>query len=318
MFNITRIGRGTNWESVSLSDQESGLALEVVPCAGAILNAARIGGFNLVDGYLDKEDFKTRLLLGFRSAKLSPFVCRLHEAGYSWQGINYRLDKFLLNGSALHGILYDAPFEVVSEKQGEHECSVELNYHYAGDHSGYPFPFNCTVTYTLSKGCTISITTQVSNPGSSSSAIPMADGWHPYFTLGGTANDWWLQIASDQMLEYNEQLIPTGRYIQNGNFAEGRLIGEMKLDNGFLLKENISPFCVLYNRENGLCVRFLSHKNYPFLQLYIPDNRNSIAIENLSSAPDSFNNGIGLITLEPGQKMEFSVSICLLIEKYNY
>jgi aldose 1-epimerase len=46
-------------------------------------------------------------------------------------------------------------------------------------------------------------------------------------------------------------------------------------------------------------------KNYPYLQVYTPDHRRSIAIENLSSPPDSFNNLMGLITLGPEDSATF-------------
>jgi aldose 1-epimerase len=41
------------------------------------------------------------------------------------------------------------------------------------------------------------------------------------------------------------------------------------------------------------------------LQIYTPPHRKSIAIENLSSAPDAFNNKIGLIELGPEDSHAF-------------
>jgi aldose 1-epimerase len=81
----------------------------------------------------------------------------------------------------------------------------------------------------------------------------------------------------------------------------------MNLDNGFLLRDNNSPLCVLKNER--ISVEFISAKNYPYLQLYIPGSRDSIAIENLSAAPDAFNNGMGLTILEPGEKVDFETVI---------
>ena len=307
MFRINRIGRGSDWETVELCDEALGIVAGIVPSAGAILNALTVNGVNIIDGYQDAGDFRERVHQGFRSAKLSPFVCRLNQATYSWQGRQYRLDKFLLNGSALHGILYDVKFDVITEKQGTEGASVVLRYQYNGDHPGYPFPFNCTVAYSLEKEGKLTISTHVSNPVNATGSLPIVDGWHPYFRLGGKADDWWLQIASDKMMEYNEQLIPTGNYLDNAVFAEGRLIGDMALDNGFLLQEGLAPLAVLRNPSNGLGIKFLSQLNYPYLQLYIPGDRESIAIENLSGAPDAFNNGIGLTILEPGEKKDFVV-----------
>jgi aldose 1-epimerase len=155
----------------------------------------------------------------------------------------------------------------------------------------------------------LEITTWVANAESASSAIPIADGWHPYFTLGGKVDDWWLKIASDQMMEYDNSLIPTGGYLRDSTFTDGALIGDTKLDNGFLLSGKLGPFCILKNLEIGLTVTFLQQVNYPFLQLYIPDHRKSIAIENLSGAPDVFNNGIGLTVLQPGENKTFIIEI---------
>ena len=53
-------------------------------------------------------------------------------------------------------------------------------------------------------------------------------------------------------------------------------------------------------------------KHYPYLQIYTPPHRKSIAIENLTSAPDSFNNGIGLLVIEPNHTLEFSTTYILV------
>jgi Galactose mutarotase and related enzymes len=52
----------------------------------------------------------------------------------------------------------------------------------------------------------------------------------------------------------------------------------------------------------------MPNENYPYLQVYTPPHRQSIAIENLSAAPDVFNNRMGLIELEPGERIGFSCS----------
>jgi aldose 1-epimerase len=43
------------------------------------------------------------------------------------------------------------------------------------------------------------------------------------------------------------------------------------------------------------------------LQIYTPATRDSIAVENLSGAPDCFNNGMGLLLLQPGHSQIFTV-----------
>jgi aldose 1-epimerase len=310
MFRINVLNQD-GWTRVVLEDQQNGNKAEILG-SGAVLNAFYLetpgGPFNLIDGYIDKEDFKNCITKGFRSAKLSPFVCRLDRSKYSWNGVEYTLDnRFVLNGSALHGILYDAVFDVIDTAENDSCCSVTLRYQYDGDLSGYPFPYNCTVKYTLGEEGKLTIHTHLSNPITAATSIPICDGWHPYFKLGGKVDDWWLEVASDQMLEYDSELIPTGKYVTNSSFYPRRRIGDLHLDNGFLLRENISPLCTLTNGH--LAVEFISVKNYPYLQLYTPPNRDGLSIENLSAAPDAFNNGLGLTILEPGQKADFEVQM---------
>lgn len=309
MFRINTYGAGSSWEVWQLEDVQQHIRVDVVPSAGGILNAWWVGDVNIIDGYSSHGDFLARVHAGFRSAKLLPFVCRLNQAKYRWQGQDYRLDKFLLNGSALHGIVYDQAFTVAETGQDATGCAIELVYDYSGWHQGYPFPFSCKVKYALREGGKLEISTWLSNDASAVSSLPIVDGWHPYFALGGVADHWWLEIGTDQMMEYNEALIPTGRYLRDGRFFGGAMIGDTRLDNGFLLGDAPGPFCILRNQQNGLTVKFSRQLNYPFLQLYIPDNRKSIAIENLSGAPDAFNNGIGLTELQPGEEKLFLVEI---------
>jgi aldose 1-epimerase len=294
----------SGWDVVLLEDQISNTRVEIVPVAGAILNGFEINKtfddipnrWNIIDGYDGLEDFKVRVHSGFRSAKLSPFVCRLKNGKYTWKGIDYTIDKFMLNGSALHGLLYDAPFQIVGTHSNDNNCSVEMEYIYKGELAGYPFPYRCRVSYILSENNTLEISTKIENL--STETIPITDGWHPYFKLRGIVDDYWLQIASNEMLEYDDILLPTGNYTMDNRFEAGRKIGDAKIDNGFRLNKQRMA-CTLLNPESNIKIEWLNTIGYPFLQVYIPEDRKSIAIENLSSSPDAFNNGIGLIHLEP-------------------
>lgn len=315
MFRINTYGTGSSWEVWQLEDVQQNMRIDIVPSAGGILNAWWVGDVNIIDGYSGHGDFLARVHAGFRSAKLLPFAGRLHEASYAWQGRSYRLDKFLLNGSALHGLVYDQPFVVDETWQDQDGCGIKLIYQYPGDHPGYPFRFSCEVVYRLGAGGLLEISTKLGNPSDGVEELPLVDGWHPYFVLGDVVDQWRLKVQSDQMLEYSDALIPTGRYLHDESFLYGATIGNRELDNGFLLREDVSPFCELTNPANGITVAFIQQQHYPFLQLYIPDDRKSIAIENLSGAPDAFNNGMGVTVLKPGNFLLLSVQMRAWVEK---
>jgi aldose 1-epimerase len=66
--------------------------------------------------------------------------------------------------------------------------------------------------------------------------------------------------------------------------------------------------CVLRNPARKVQVEIHPSASYPYLQIFTPEHRKSIAIENLSAAPDAFNNGMGLKVLEPDEAADFSTT----------
>ena len=72
---------------------------------------------NVIEQYNSAEDFTDNVeTKGFKSCKLSPFACRLKNASYHFEEMQYTVDKFLLGESAIHGLLYDAQFEVKQQE----------------------------------------------------------------------------------------------------------------------------------------------------------------------------------------------------------
>jgi aldose 1-epimerase len=284
--------------------------VELWPAQGAILNSWKVdingSMLNIIDGYDDVVDFARHAeSKGFRSCKLSPYVCRLNKGLYTYQGKQYHIGKYQLNGSSIHGLLYDVPFEVLKHEANDHLAMAIVACRYGAGDNGYPFPYEMIITYTL-VGNKISISTEITNRHSG--PIPMADGWHPYFKLGNPVDELSLQIASEHMIEFDDDLIPTGALLDDTRFTNGVLLASTKLDNCFLLEKLMDgqAACTLTNEKQNLQLSIFANSNYPYLQVYTPPHRNSIAIENLSAAPDVFNNNMGLIILEAGESIGFT------------
>jgi aldose 1-epimerase len=147
-------------------------------------------------------------------------------------------------------------------------------------------------------------------------SIPVQDGWHPYFKLDAKIDDLKLQFRSFDMLEFNEELIPTGKLIPYKEFDKLKNLDDTVFDNCFTLNfSEGQPICLLQNPEKNIEIEIHTDESYPYLQLYTPPHRNSIAIENLSGAPDAFNNGMGVNNIAPGESASFTTSykITLLI-----
>ena len=308
-FTITR-EKDEDLNLLQITDFTTGIQVRILPEAGALLHEFSIPLGNrriqVIDNYNNLADLKKNLTSSYKSAKLSPFVCRISDGKYKFEGSSFEFPDKFNDGSSIHGILSDKPFTVLEKKNLEDQAFILLEYQYKKENHAYPFEYLIQVKYTLKKGGRLYLQTMIKNlsPG----RIPMADGWHPYFNLEGEVNDWLLSFRSRKNLAFNGKLIPTGEIIETDAFYSPKLIGKESFDHCFLLDPDPDlPAATLENPANGLRLSFFPDNSYPYLQIYTPDDRRTIAIENLSSAPDSFNNGLGLIILEPGDSQSFSV-----------
>ena len=308
MFSVTITNERDALKAV-LKNTATSTVAEILPSCGAILHAFSVQhdgrALNVIDGYDNASDFKDNCTSkGFKSCKLSPFVCRLKRGWYSFGQSTYHIHKFYLGENALHGLLYDAVFIVTDQYADETKASVTMKHEYRADDMGYPFNYDCQVTYELTEANSLSIITEIINKDEG--IIPVSDGWHPYFTLGGKIDDLQLEFQSKAMIAFDEQLIPTGNALPYQEFGALKKIGETFFDNCFVLDQTeCQPLCVLRDVGRHIQIEIHPGSAYPYLQIYTPDHRNSIAIENLSAAPDAFNNGMGLITLAPGTSTSF-------------
>ncbi len=280
---------------------------------GGLLNAFSIpfnGKMqNFVEGFADVADAQQHITQGFKSTKLSPFVCRMNKGQYRYNNQLYQVTRHFMVKHAIHGLLFDAVYTFVNQEAGNDFASVTLSHEYQGTDAGYPFTYHITITWKLEAGNRLSVQTIVEH--SHTAAIPLADGWHPYFTLGGKVDDWKLDFSASNLLEYDDELIPTGRKTRDTQFVNGSSLQGVTLDNGFEFIGRDDNHCTLSNKQFSL--RIEPDASYPVLQVYTPPHRNSIAIENLSGAPDNFNNGMGLVLLAPGEKKAFGTSYVIQV-----
>jgi aldose 1-epimerase len=297
-------------DQVVLKDEKNATEVALLTGYGATLHAFRVnlGGevFNVVDGYKDGADVENNMTRSYKGPKLSPFPCRIDSGKYSFNGKDFQFEKLFGDGQAIHGLLADKPFRVLDEAADDASASVALEYLYKKEDPGYPYEYSCQAKYTLHPDNTLEVTTTLTNLDKVE--IPIADGWHPYFTLGGSIAGWELQFHASAIVEFDSRLLPTGNLLQYTDFETPRPIGDYFLDNCFTVKPGlVGPACEIFNPANGLRVSFFPEHSYPYLQIYTPPTRDSIAVENLSSAPDAFNNKMGLVILAPGHSQIFTV-----------
>lgn len=286
-----------DFKILRITDNESNVSIDIATKGGLLnswLQADEQSKFDIIDGNDLSNGWENFESNGFKSAKMNPFCCRLNHGIYQFNGQEHKIEKFYLNHHAIHGIVYDALFEISKTEINNQCASVWLSYQYQKKDKGFPFEYHIELKWTLWKNNKIVIETIITN--NEKLAIPMIDGWHPYFKLGENIDECKIQFKNNGLMEYDKDLIPTQAILPNQEFENGKDLKDVFLDNGYMLDPD-HPICVLENKKYKVVIS--PDHNYTYLQIYTPPHRKSIAIENLTGAPDSFNNKMGLHIMQP-------------------
>jgi len=246
---------------------------------------------------------------GSRGNNLTPFPNRIDAGKYTFKGEAYALPINPRHGHAIHGFVFDKGFSVLEQKSDALSANARIEYASSGT-EGYPFAFTNIVEYALNEeGFTC--TTSIRNDGEQ--AMPVGQGWHPYFSLGGKVDDYLLKLPVSEELLVNDVMIPTGKKVEARAFRNPEQVGHTELDTGYkVTDEEDTAVTEISNGELVLKIwQEVGKGKYNFLQAYIPKDRNSIAIEPMTCPANAFNSGEGLIVLEPGQELKASYGVRL-------
>lgn len=239
----------------------------------------------------------------YASSIMFPFVNRVKNGMYEFENNEYKLDCNE-NGRnhALHGLVFNKRFDLESSLLTSDFGAVTLRYKSDGSLKGFPFKFLFFVTYKLHES-KISLTIKVVNLDVKS--FPFTIGWHPYFTSSDL-------YKSTLKFKCKNKVLLDNEFITSGMvdcFEEVSFqVKDKELNDAYILMGNQVRF---KTPEYGMIMHASSKENY--LQLYTPENSNTLAIEPMIGVSDSFNNKLGLQTLKPNE--EYRVSWCITIEK---
>lgn len=259
-------------------------------------------------GYDDLEAFEK--LSYSRGVNLSPFPNRIEDGEYSFDGSDYQLPINKVDErNAIHGLLQKAKYEIVGAEELMNGTVLRFKHLYAGS-PAFPWEFELEKTIRLTDN-QIHIHNKVTNL--SNDPMPYGDGWHPYFVApSGSVNDCELELATDARILVDERMIPTGETESWYEFPlnGGEEIGGHKFDDGFTTQfTGNMPQAVVRNEHYQ--IELWQSQAYPYLQVYIPPNRQSIALEPMSCATNAFNNGMGLVVLgsEESWEGEYQITV---------
>ncbi|WP_136482922.1 aldose 1-epimerase [Vibrio sp. H11] len=292
-------------ENIIITNPNHGIELNIISGFGAMINKF-IGNhspFSFISGYQNSDELLHTHPYYSRSAKLFPFPNRLKHGRYQYAGKHYQLPaNFSWSQHAVHGLLYNQPFQLVDSQATEQYAQITLRFNTDCLHPGYPFAFQIDIRYLLQLNGLLSCTTTVRNDGSCS--LPFGDAWHPYFALGVPLNQCTLTMPACHEVKHVDDL-PSGDLQPCSRFVEGATLNDQSLNHCFLFKGDQSIDLALQRHDQRAALLYQQDSNYPYLQLYTPSDESSIAIEPMTCPADAFNNQLGLIHLAPHQQQSF-------------
>lgn len=290
-------------KAIRLQDDQSGAYVVILPELGGIINSYSVckdGEYiSVIDGYANLQDFKENNESAYKSNFLFPFPNRIRDGKYKFEGQSFQLalNKIDENNS-LHGLVYDEVYDVLKVLESEEKCRVELGLQFKGK-KGYERKAEIKLSYTFSEEGLL-CEAAIENTGDE--LLPFGLGWHHYFTFEKDLKEVSLQMATKNSLTVDHQMIPTGEECVYTQFKELSPIGDTVFDTCFKLKDLEKQLVVLFHENLTIHLRFTT-SDFPFLQVYTPPNRKTIAIEPMTCAPDAFNNGQGIRVLDPRERM---------------
>jgi aldose 1-epimerase len=315
MFKIEEEGFG-KYIQYNLRNTGTGEYVSVIPAFGATINQVALKKantvFELIDGCKTYDELISEGKSKFKGSKLFPFSNRIADGRYIFANEVYNFPvNFPHEKNSIHGILLESNFKVVYNSAISEEAILKVEHKTTGEEPGYPFKVAISIEYKLNKDG-FSCTTVIEN--NDSKTIPVGDGWHPYFKIGSKMDDCILSLPVECSYEVDQRMIPTGKRLEEKEFNKPVKIGSAKFDTGYKLTNtggNIH-YTTLENPVHKIKLVFWQEGGegkYNYLQIYIPPDRQSIAIEPMTCLANAFNNQIGLICLKSKECIKISFGI---------
>jgi aldose 1-epimerase len=285
-------------DAVRLEDSKSQIVVSIAPTAGNVVFEMQVKGRNVLHfPYASLEEFKGRPgLAGI--PLLAPWANRLDEQAFYANGKKYAFDMTLGNvrgAHPIHGFLSAAKqWQIVEAKADRTAAWVTSRLDFFRQPAWiaqFPFAHTIEVTHRLQDGA-LEIAAALHNL--SAEPMPVAIGFHPYFTLPDAARDEWtisLGARTEWLLAPDK--MPTGekRPIEHRfpNPGAARL-RDHDLDHVFadLIRDGSgSAVMSLQRASQKLDVVF--GPNYRAAVVYAPKGRDFICFEPMAAITNALN-----------------------------
>lgn len=295
MYNINH---KTELGYIEIENAQSNVYAKIFLNLGASLQELTLNGHKII-----KDLSPLSYDVTYASSILFPFANRIKDGKYSFKGKNFQFETNQKEeNNALHGLVFNKTFNVIEKNVTTNSATVVLEYNETNTSKGFPYTYNIKLEYIFSKE---NLELKITVKNTDSKAFPFTLGWHPYF-ISDNLFESSINLNSSKKVVLGDRNITTGT--KDTDTTSAIKIQGQQLDDCWILDSDEVVFKTpKYN------LKFNATGDNNFIQLYTPPKENTIAIEPTTGVSDSFNNEIGLKTLDANNT--FSIAWSLNIEK---
>lgn len=295
-FTAERI-TAEGFEVIRLADAAAGIEVRIVPSIGNNAYSMKVKGQEVMwDSFKTLAEWKQKPSLA-GVPLLAPWANRLDQDAFFANGKKYALNDALGNlrrdgnKKPIHGLVtFASQWKVTGlATTGEASVTSRLDFYREPDWMAqFPFAHTIDMTYRLKDGA-LEVETVVDNL--STSAMPIAVGYHPYFQLTDSPRDeWQVALPARDSVVLSNLLIPTGEKTPRDAGGPLFALKGTQLDNVYTTlergKDGKSVFYV-QGKAQKLAVEY--GPNYPVAVVYAPAGRGFICFEPMAGVTNVMN-----------------------------
>jgi aldose 1-epimerase len=211
-------------------------------------------------------------------------------------------------GISIHGLLEDTERWEVVERS---ETAVRFRLHfgrYPEWLAKWPFPHEYEMTYRLLE---LGLETQLKIRNRAEARMPVAVGFHPYFTLPGVPRSRWrARVPAALRMLHDERVLPTGQLVE-AQLPEFAPLATHSFDSGFCGLEPEPRFRI---EGGGRAIEIHFDSGWPVAIVWGPPGAEFLCVEPMAAPTDGINlhhRGLwaGLQWIGPGDEWSGSFTI---------
>jgi aldose 1-epimerase len=244
---------------------------------------------------------------------LAPWPNRIASGRFTWEGAEVRIPPDWPDGTAIHGLVKDKPWEVVAHEA--HMARLRI----AVSDSAWPWSFTCEAAYGLyapgNAGPAATFLNSLALRNTSDRPMPCGIGFHPFFAKAAEQSDVML-LARDLRRYPLEAVMPTGPAAEDDlcrELGRGMRLQDQELDEVF--QGSCRGAQVMWPRL-GISARLDCSANLGYTVLYNaarsapPRQAEGFCLEPVSMVNNGLNlaasgwTDTGVTILEPGGALE--------------